>query len=183
MTELEFYIFEDELWCMYPNKKNERVTEDKTELIKWMIARIRECYPEAYKALSECYKKSAYNVPYFQFLIVNRFCRCNFGGIDNVKDVDSGGHFNFEHVSCPLRGECKYECGICGPKFNSKLSGSELRVMKLMYEGHNVENVADLLYLSPNTIKNHIKSVYLKLGIHEKAEFIDYAHRNNLFNA
>jgi len=31
-------------------------------------------------------------------------------------------------------------------------------------------------------VKNHIKSVYRKLGIHEKSEFIRYANKNNLFN-
>ena len=45
----------------------------------------------------------------------------------------------------------------------------------------NNEDIAERLYLSPHTVKNHIKSVYLKLDIHEKSEFIQYAHKNNLF--
>ena len=80
-----------------------------------------------------------------------------------------------------MRGECRFEGVVCFPKFNTRLSDSELRVMKLVYEGKSKEDIAEELYLSPNTIKNHIKSVYLKLGIHEKAEFIQYANRNNLF--
>ena len=43
------------------------------------------------------------------------------------------------------------------------------------------DEIADRLYLSPHTVKNHIKSVYIKLNIHEKSEFIQYAHKNNLF--
>ena len=38
-----------------------------------MIDAIRERFPEAYKALSKEYQKSAMNVPYYQFLIVRRF--------------------------------------------------------------------------------------------------------------
>lgn len=182
MRDLEFYIFEDELWCMFSNGANEKITESQTELVKDILDRIRECYPSAYKALMECYKKSAQNVPYFQFLMVNRFCKCNFGELDNTsKDIDRKGIFNFERVKCPLRGECRYEGCICNPQFSSRISDAEMRVMKMIYDGCSNEDIADKLYLSPHTIKNHIKSVYLKLGIHEKSEFIQYAHKNNLF--
>lgn len=182
MKDLEFYIYENELWCMFPDGCNERVTESHTKLVRSILDRIREHYPDAYKALTECYRKSSQNVPYFQFLMANRFCRCNFGNLDRTKnDIDSKGMFNFERVPCPLRGECKYDGVICCPKFSSKLSDAELRVMKLVYEGHSNDEIADKLYLSPHTVKNHIKSVYIKLKVHEKSEFIDYAHRNNLF--
>ena len=54
--------------------------------------------------------------------------------------------------------------------------------MKLVYKGVSKEEIAEQLYISPYTVKNHIKSVYLKLGIHEKSEFIQYVNNNNLFN-
>lgn len=183
MGGLEFYIFEDELWCKYDNGKNQVVDENQTELIKSILCDIRECYPSAYKALMSEYQNSSLNVPYFQYLIVKRFCKCNFGKLDGTKsDIDRSGRFNFEKVECPLRGECKFEGIICCPKFNSKLSDAELRVMKLIYYGASKDEVAEQLYISPNTVKNHIKSVYLKLGIHEKSDFIRYAESNNLFN-
>lgn len=182
MKDLEFYIFEDELWCMFPDGRNEQITERSTDIIKKVLDRIRECYPEAYAELMKWYQKSSMNVPYFQYLMVNRFCRCNFGKLDTTqKDIDNATNFNFERVSCPLRGECPYENKVCNPRFNSRLSDAELRVMKLVYNGYSNDEVADTLYLSPHTVKNHIKSVYLKLGIHEKAEFIRYANNNNLF--
>lgn len=183
MGGLEFYIFEGELWVKSDDGKNQVVDESQTELIKSVLEEIRECYPAAYKALTKEYQKSALNVPYYQFLIVRRFCKCNFGKLDWTKpDVDKDGRFNFEKVECPLRGECKYEGVVCTPKFNSKLSEAELRVMKLVYHGVSKEEIAEQLYISPNTVKNHIKSVYLKLGIHEKAEFIRYVNNHNLFN-
>ncbi len=183
MGGLEFYIFEGELWCKSDDGINKVVDENRTELIKSILDEIRECYPAAYKALTKEYQKSSLNVPYYQYLIVRRFCKCNFGKLDGTKsDVDRTGRFNFEKVECPLRGECRFEGVICLPKFNSKLSEAELRVMKLIYQGASKDEIAERLYLSPNTIKNHIKSVYLKLGIHEKSEFIRYANENNLFN-
>ena len=182
MKDLEFYIFEDELWCLFPDGSNQPVTDKDIGLIKSVLDRIRECYPDAYKALMECYQKSAQNIPYFQYLIVRRFCKCNFGELDNTsRDIDKNGGFNFERVKCPMRGECKYEGIICSPQFYSRISDAEMRVMKMIYEGANNEDIAEKLYLSPHTVKNHIKSVYIKLGIHEKSEFIQYAHKNNLF--
>lgn len=84
-------------------------------------------------------------------------------------------------MSCPLRGECPLEGVVCMHKFNSQLSKKELDVMRLVYEGCNNDEIADRLYLSPFTVKNHIKSVYAKLGIHEKSEFIQYANKNKVF--
>lgn len=183
MEKLEFYIYENELWCKYADGRNEVVTEQSTELIQYLLERIREHYPEAYKALEKEYKNVAFYVPRYQFLMVRRFCKCNFGKLDPTKlDVETSGEFNFEKVDCPLRGECKFDGLICMPKFNTKLSQAELRVMQLVYEGASKEEIAERLYLSPNTVKNHVKSVYCKLGIHEKSEFIQYANKNHLFS-
>ena len=182
MKELEFYLYEDELWCMSNDGRNEQLTESNVELVKAMLEKIREFYPDAYKALSKWFQKSSMNVPYYQYLIVDQFCRCNFGKLDSTtKDIDAAGKFNFEKGYCPIYGRCPYANVVCNPKFNSRISDAEMRVMKMVYEGFSNEEIADTLYLSPHTVKNHIKSVYAKLGIHEKSEFIRYANKNNLF--
>lgn len=182
MRDLEFYIYKDDLWCISCDGRNEKVTEHNTEIIKIALERIREFYPEAYNELLKWFQKSSRNIPYYQFLMVNQFCKCNFGKLDSTsKDVDRKGYFNFEHVSCPLRGNCLHENVVCNPKFNNSISHAEMRVMKMIYDGFSNEEIADKLYLSPHTVKNHVKSVYLKLDIHEKSEFIQYAHNYNLF--
>lgn len=180
---VEFYIFNEELWFIKDDGTNQALTEKDTEAIQELLSIIRERYPEAYKALAKEYQKSALNVPYYQYLIVRRFCKCNFGKLDTTKyDIDNLGRFNFEKVECPLRGECKYEGIICNPKFNSKLSPSEERVMKLIYQGFSKEEVGDKLSLSPNTIKQHVKSAYCKMKVHDKGEFVKLAKDNNLFD-
>ena len=180
---IEFYMFNDELWFIKDDGTNQVLTERDTDVLQNLIAAIRERYPEAYKALSEEYRKSSLNVPYYQFLMVRRFCKCNFGKLDTTKyDIDNLGRFNFERVECPLRGECKFDGVICFPRFNSKLSPAEERVMNLIYQGLSKEEVGDKLFLSTNTVKQHVKSAYCKLGVHEKGEFIKLAKDNNLFN-
>lgn len=52
MNDVEFYIFDSELWCIYPDGRNERVSEQDKDLIQGILQRIREQYPDAYKALT-----------------------------------------------------------------------------------------------------------------------------------
>lgn len=177
----EFYICDDKLFCM-TDGRSEEVTEKSRDLIDEMLERIENFYSEAYKALSESYKKSQLNQQYFDFLRVRRFLKCNFGDLDTSDHDDENGVFNFEKIHCPLRGECKFEGIICMPKFNSKLSKAEKRVMKLYYENESIDRIADNLYLSGHTVKNHIKAAYAKLGVHTQAEFISYANKNHLFD-
>ncbi len=186
MAGLEFYVFDNELWCKSDDGENFIVEESNTELVSYILNNVRARYPEAYRSLEKWYKKSAVNVRYYQFLMARRFCKCNFGNLDATeKDVDSitrDGVFHFEKVCCPLRGECPFEGKVCMPKFDSRLSPAEKRVMKLFYEGKDKEEIGELLFVSPGTIKLQIKSAYLKLGVHSRAEFVKYANDNNMFN-
>ena len=177
----EFYICDDKLFCM-TDGRSEEVTEKNHDLIEEMLQRIENFYPEAYKALSESYEKSQLNSSYYNFLRVRRFLKCNFGDLDTSDHDDQDGVFNFEKIHCPLRGECKFEGIICMPKFNSNLSDAELRVMRLYYNNESIDRIADHLYLSGHTVRNHIKASYAKLKVHSQAEFIAYANRNHLFD-
>jgi DNA-binding CsgD family transcriptional regulator len=181
MNNIEFYIFENETRYRLPDGTDERLTEGSHEVIKHMLDKIENLYPKAYAALNKEYKKLN-AIPFLKrYNIVNRFCRCNFGSIDNIRDIDSKGRFVFEHVPCPLRGECSMEGIVCNPEFNSQISKSEMRVLELLYRGFEKEEIAEKLFLSVHTVNNHIHNAYVRLGFHEKAEFIDYAHRNKLF--
>lgn len=180
---IEFYQFENEVWYRTDDGDNKLLLETSTEIIKKLIEIIREYYPESYSALETEYSKSSLNISYFQYLIVRRFCKCNFGRLDSTQfDIREDTILNFEKVDCPLRGECKFERVICCPKFNSKLSNAEKRVMKLVYHGFDNNKIAEQLYISPHTVKQHIKAAYTKLKIHGKSEFIRYANKNKMFN-
>lgn len=175
----EFFTSGDEVW--YITDKGFMPLKESSPIIAPMIEKIRELYPKAYAALARCYANSALNIPYFNFLVVRRFCKCNFGTLDHTKKDIASNAFNFEHVSCPLRGECPYETVICSPQINTQLSDAEKRVMRLVCEGRSNAEIAHLLYLSPNTIKRHIASSYIKVGARNRADFVQYANKNNLF--
>ncbi len=50
------------------------------------------------------------------------------------------------------------------------LSPREIQVMELLLDGHPREEIADILGLSPHTVKNYSTSMYGKLGIHSRRE-------------
>ena len=178
---VEFFIVDGDLWYRNSEGVCEVLDESRKDLVQLFVERIKDFYPDAYKALQKEYRNCALNVPYYQFKMVRRFVKCNFGNLDTTQfDVD-GIKWNFEKVQCPRRGECPLENKVCNPRFDARLSEAEMRVMRLVYEGMNNEDIADRLCISVNTVKYHIKSAYLRLGIHEKSEFTRYANQNCLF--
>lgn len=144
--------------------------EDKM-LTGVLFTRIETEYPKAFKALAEIYRKSRANVNYYRFLICHRFIRCNFGRLDNRQDIDGMGRFTFEDVSCPIKGECKYAGIICSPDFDTRLTERQKEVMKLYMEGMGDEEIADMLYISPETVRTTKRDAFRKAEVHSLAEF------------
>lgn len=60
------------------------------------------------------------------------------------------------------------------------LTPHELRVLRMMSEGHNLKTAARELGVSVNTIGFHMKNIYLKLQVHSKAEAVAKALRRGL---
>lgn len=65
-------------------------------------------------------------------------------------------------------------------KEDYKLTAKEFEVLKLLAHGNSYKMVADVMGISPNTVSNHIKKVYVKLQVHSLGEAISLAHREKL---
>lgn len=183
MTPVEFYTTPEGEVMVKPEEGPAKILcPSDGDFLSKMEEAIMEFYPEAHKALVEHYQASAKNQAYFRFLMVRRFIKCNWGGYDNILDIDHLGRMAFEFVSCPMRGECKYDRVICSPKFNTVLSPREMQVMEMLYEGRSDDEIASMLYISLNTVNNHRKNSFKKLGVHNMGEFIRYAKDRNIFN-
>jgi LuxR family maltose regulon positive regulatory protein len=55
------------------------------------------------------------------------------------------------------------------------LSDSELRVLRYLPTNLRAPEIARELYVSPNTVKTHIRNLYGKLGIHRRADAVESA--------
>jgi two-component system NarL family response regulator len=60
------------------------------------------------------------------------------------------------------------------------LTGRELEVLGLVADGKTSREIGDLLFISENTVKNHIRNILDKLGLHSRNEAVLYAIRENL---
>lgn len=152
------------------------------DIIEPMLAALRDRYPVAFSRLSELYSTSEANRWVFEYKMIHRFCRCNFGEYDQYNpDIDRAGAFHFEEVRCPLRGECIHEGVICKPELNTRLSRREHDVIKLIADGYQAQDIADELYISIATVNRHRENIKAKLRLRNIGEIVSYYH-NNLKN-
>jgi two-component system NarL family response regulator len=62
------------------------------------------------------------------------------------------------------------------------LTARELEVLKLVARGMSNRDVADQLYISENTVKNHVRNILEKLHLHSRMEAVMYAVRTRLLD-
>ncbi|MEQ6125069.1 response regulator transcription factor [Pseudotenacibaculum sp. MALMAid0570] len=63
---------------------------------------------------------------------------------------------------------------------HSDLTSRELEVLTLLSKGKSYRSIAEVLFISTNTIKFHIKNIYDKLQVKSKEEAINKANSQNL---
>jgi len=62
------------------------------------------------------------------------------------------------------------------------LTARELGVLQLLGRGHSTETIAEELFISVNTVRNHVANILSKLGVHSKLEAVAIAAREKLIN-
>ena len=166
MQFIEFFNGNDGTIFVVKPDSVKRLEMTDTEIIDYILEVVQNNYTEAWKALSLEYASAQRNVPYFKFVVVRRFLKCNMGENDLLDwDIDGNGQMHLEMVKCPMRGECPLENIVCKPKFSTGLSARESEVLALLAEGHSNQEVADLLFISIHTVKIHAAHILDKLGL------------------
>jgi two-component system NarL family response regulator len=61
-----------------------------------------------------------------------------------------------------------------------RLTDREMEVLKLVAKGLNNRDIAKELFISDNTVKNHIRNILEKLQLHSRMEAVVYAVREKL---
>ena len=51
-------------------------------------------------------------------------------------------------------------------------TGAELAVLRLLATDLSTREIGERLFLSPNTIRSHRRALYLKLGVHSRADAV-----------
>jgi LuxR family maltose regulon positive regulatory protein len=53
------------------------------------------------------------------------------------------------------------------------LTTAELRLLPLLPTHLSFREIASQLYVSPHTVRSHVKSIYRKLGVSSRSEAVD----------
>jgi DNA-binding NarL/FixJ family response regulator len=67
-----------------------------------------------------------------------------------------------------------------GTRPGSTLTQREVEILRLLAEGSRIQDIADGLFLSPKTVKNHLTSVYTKLHVETAAQAVAEAYRTGI---
>lgn len=54
------------------------------------------------------------------------------------------------------------------------VSKREMEVLRALYKGLRATQIAQSLFISPHTVRNHLKSLYRKLGVNSQHSLLDY---------
>jgi DNA-binding NarL/FixJ family response regulator len=68
------------------------------------------------------------------------------------------------------------------PMPGPRLTEREMQVLRLVAKGLNNKEIGDDLFISDNTVKNHVRNILEKLHLHSRMEAVVYAVREKLLD-
>ncbi len=66
------------------------------------------------------------------------------------------------------------------PRYPAGLTGREVEVLRLVAAGHTNRQIADALFLTEKTVKNHVTHILTKIDASNRAAAASFAHRHGL---
>ncbi|MFL2071936.1 response regulator [Marinilactibacillus psychrotolerans] len=104
----------------------------------------------------------------------------SFELIKSVKSALNGGLVIQDHVAARVMPTLLDRQPTNEP-VNCFLTHRELDIIKKIGEGKNNQEIADTLYLSVGTVKNHISSILTKLELRDRTQIAIYALKHKIF--
>jgi DNA-binding NarL/FixJ family response regulator len=65
-------------------------------------------------------------------------------------------------------------------KLENELTQREFEVLMLIAEGHNNREIAELLFISEKTVKNHVSNIFKKINVNDRTQAAIYAFKNHI---
>lgn len=82
-----------------------------------------------------------------------------------IKEVEDGGAPMSKYIS-------RFVVESFHSNFESPLTEREAQVLQLLSQGKTYKIIANQLFIHPETVKSHLKNIYSKLNVHNKADAI-----------
>lgn len=97
-----------------------------------------------------------------------------------IRDVTSDRHMqeSARQAAEALRLNDRATDGVAGA--HPRLSRRELDVLRLLTQGMSNNRIAEALYISPITARNHVDRIIVKFGVQSRLQAVIYASRHRL---
>ena len=96
----------------------------------------------------------------------------------SIEEAMEGGAPMSVSIASKVLGFIKTDAEKSNEDFN--LTKRELQILQRIGKGENYQQIADVLFISPKTVRNHIEKVYKKLEVHNKVDAVTVAMKNKL---
>ncbi len=60
----------------------------------------------------------------------------------------------------------------------NQISDREMEILKEVVKGYNHHEIAERLFISPNTVRTHVNNIYKKLHLNSKSQMMNLAYKN-----
>ena len=93
--------------------------------------------------------------------------------LDSIKEAINGGAPMSTQIARKVIGSFKVNP-------SPDLTKREREVLELLCEGKSYKMIANDLFISPETVRRHLKSIYRKLEVHSKSEAVSKAIKDRI---
>lgn len=100
--------------------------------------------------------------------------------VQSIRDLVSGGVPLSGSIARKVLDYMRFNDKLPGSRETFNLSDRELEILREIVKDLSIEAISDQLFVSPHTIRTHIKNIYKKLQVHSRAALIHKAHQNRL---
>lgn len=97
-----------------------------------------------------------------------------------VRAVAAGGVFLHPSLAKRLVGDYLRRVAVGEEVSRDKLTGREEEVLRQIGDGRTSREIAEALFLSPNTVERHRANIMAKLALHSRVDLIKYAIRHGI---
>lgn len=102
--------------------------------------------------------------------------------VESIRAVYIGESFCSPKLAASLFSRVAELVGDRVPENSVKLTPREVEIISKIAEGLSNKEIAELLFIEIQTVKNHVHNILDKLQLHNRLEAVQYAHQRKLLN-
>jgi len=112
---------------------------------------------------------------YVRFALVGEIGRAFPQPVDRVQDLE----LHLRRIGAELRAAGVLDSIEVAPVVDEyrqmgQLTSRQWEILSRLLRGERVSTIAEALYVSPSTVRNHLSNIFEKFGVHNQAELIEH---------